>query len=200
MGFGKFGIGYLVHPGSGKREHLRLSAQLKSPFSLVGDVDDDTEFVAIGQALLGPYIVTFPRLQEKALKHLVTALTPIHVWLQTKRTPEVRAVEDVKNSAVLAALTTLLRWPDRLQAKCYIEGFRLVGPIESSHIFKLLSVIEEPVPIDHQEGFYGEQAKADLYTHLRSKPPQHQKILEATLIEQQRGWLVLFRTANDLHR
>ena len=27
-GFGKFGIGYLIHPGSGKREHLRLSAQL----------------------------------------------------------------------------------------------------------------------------------------------------------------------------
>ena len=111
-----------------REEHLRLSAQLKSPFSLVGDVDDDTEFVAIGQALLRPYIGTFRRLQEKALKHLVTTLTPIHVWLQTKRTPEVRAVADVKNSAVIAALTTLLRWPDRLQAKCYIEGFRLVGP------------------------------------------------------------------------
>ena len=148
-----FGKGYLILPGSGKREHLRLSAQLKSPFSLVGDVDDDTEFVAIGQALLGPYIGTFRRLQEKALKHLVTALTPIHVWLQTKRTPEVRAVADVKNSAVIVALTTLLRWADRLQAKCYIEGFRLVGPIESSHIFKPLSVVEEPVPIEAQEGF-----------------------------------------------
>ena len=34
-------------------------------------VDDDTEFVAIGQALLGPYIGTFRRLQEKALKHLL---------------------------------------------------------------------------------------------------------------------------------
>ena len=76
---------------SGKIEHLRLSAQLKFPFSLVGDVDDDTEFVAICQALLGPYVGTFRRLQEKALKHLVTALTPIHVWLQTERTPEVRA-------------------------------------------------------------------------------------------------------------
>ena len=132
------------------------------------------------------------------MKHLVTALTPIHVWLQTKRTPEVRALADVKKSAVIAALTTLLRWPDRLQAKCYIEGFRLVGPIESSHIFKPLSVVEEPVPIDAQEGFYGKQARTDLYTHLRSKPPQHQKILEATIIEQQRGWLGPFRKANDL--
>ena len=68
--FGRFGIGYLIPPGSGKREHLRLSAQLKSPSSLVGDVDDDTEFVAVGQALLGPYISTFRRLQEKSFETL----------------------------------------------------------------------------------------------------------------------------------
>ena len=98
---------------------------------------------------------------------------------------------DIKNSAVIAALTTLLRWPDRLQAKCYVEGFRIVGPIESSCIFKPLSVAEDLVPIEAQAGFYGEQAKADLYTHLRSRPPpqHHQKILEATVVEQQRGWL-----------
>ena len=47
--------------------------------------------------------------KKKTLKHWVSALTPIHVWLQTKRTPEVCAVADVKNSAVIAALTTLLR-------------------------------------------------------------------------------------------
>ena len=127
-GFGKFGIGYLIPPGCGKMKHLRLSAPLQSPFNLVSDVDDDTEFVAIGQAILGPYVGTFRHLQEKALKHLVSALTPIHVWLQTKRTPEVRAVADVKNSAVIAALTTLLRWPDRLQAKYYVEGFALLDP------------------------------------------------------------------------
>ena len=123
------------------------------------------------------------------------------MWLQTKRTPEVRAVANIKNSAVIAALTTLLRWPDRLQAKCYIEGFRIVGPIESSCIFKPLSVVEDPVPIEAQEGFHGEQAKADLYTHLRSRPPQHhEKILEATIVEQQRGWLGPLQTANDLNR
>ena len=200
-GFGKFGIGYLIPPGCGKMEHLRLSALLQSPFNLVSDVDDDTEFVAIGQAILGPYIGTFRRLQEKALKHLVSALTPIHMWLQAKKTPEVRAVANIKNSAVIAALTTLLRWPDRLQAKCYIEGFRIVGPIESSCIFKPLSVVEDPVQIEAQEGFYGEQAKADLYTHLRSRPPQHhEKILEATIVEQQRGWLGPLETANDLNR
>ena len=116
--------------------------------------------------------------------------------MQTKRTPEVRAVANIKNSAVIAALTTLLRWPDRLQAKCYIEGFRIVGPIESCCIFKPLSVVEDPVPIEAQEGFHGEQAKADLYTHLRSGPPQHhEKILEATIVEQQRGWLGPFENS-----
>ena len=201
-GFGEFGMGYLVPPGCGKREHLRLSAQLRSPFSLQGDVDDDTVFVAIGQALLGPYVGTFRRQQEKALKHLVTALLPIHVWLQTKITPEVRAVADVKNSALIAALTTLLRWLDRLQAKCYIEGFRIVGPIESSHIFKPLPFVEDPVPIEAQEGFYGEQAKADLHIHTcECRPPQHhQKILEATITEQQHGWLGPLRTANDVNK
>ena len=108
---------------------------------------------------------------------------------------------EVKNSAFIAALTTLLRWPDRLQAKCYIEGFRIVGPIESSHIFKPLPCVEEPVPIEAQEGFYGEQAESDLFLHLRSRPPlHHQKILEVTIVEQQRGWLGPFRTANDLNR
>ena len=200
-GVGKFGMGYLIPPGCGKMEHLRLSALLQSPFNLVSDVDDDTEFVAIGQAILGPYVGTSRRLQEKTLKHLVSALTPIHVWLQTKRTPEVCAVADVKNSAVIAALTTLLRWPDRLQTKCYVEGFRIVGPIKSSCIFKPLSVVEDPVPIYAQEGFYGEQDKADLYTPLRSRPSQHhQKILEATIVEQQRGWLGPFRTANDINK
>ena len=76
------GYGYLIPSGSGRKEHLWLSAQLQSAFSLVRDVDDDTEFVVIGQALLGPYVGTFRRLREKALKHSVTALTPIHVWLQ----------------------------------------------------------------------------------------------------------------------
>ena len=57
---------------------------------------------------------------------------------------------------------SLLRWPDRLQAKCYIEGFRIVGPIESSHFFKPLPLVADSVPIEAQEGFYGEQAKADL--------------------------------------
>ena len=82
------------------------------------------------------------------------------------------------------------RWPDRLQATCCVEGFRIVGPIESSCIFKPLSDVEDPVPIDAQEGFYGEQAKADLYTHLRSRSSQHhKKILEATTVQQQRSWL-----------
>ena len=31
-GFGKFGIGYLIPPGCGNMEHLRLSALLQSPF------------------------------------------------------------------------------------------------------------------------------------------------------------------------
>ena len=155
---------YLIPPGCGKMEHLRLSALLQSPFNLVSDVDDDTEFVAIGQALLGPYVGTFRRLHEKALEHLVSAPTPIHEWLQTKTTPEVRAVADVKNSAVIAALTTLVRWPDRLQAKCYVEGFRIVGPIESSCMFKPLSVVEDPAPIEAQAGFYGGKPK-QTFTH-----------------------------------
>ena len=52
-------MGYLILPGCGKMEHLRLFALLQSPFDLVSDVDDDTEFVAIGQAILGPYVGTF---------------------------------------------------------------------------------------------------------------------------------------------
>ena len=70
-----------------------------------------------------------------------------------------------------------------------LKGFAFVGPIESSCVFKPLTVVEDPVPIEAQTGFHGEQAKTDLYTHLRSRPPQHhKKILEATVVEQQRGW------------
>ena len=93
--------------------HLRLSSLLQSPFNFFSD---DSEFVAIGQAILDHTLVLFGAFRKKTLKHLVSALTPIHIWLPTKRTPEVRAVANMKNSAVIAALTTLLRWPDRLQA------------------------------------------------------------------------------------
>ena len=85
-----------IPPGSGKRGicGYLLSCNHLS-FTLHGDV------------VFG----TFRRQQEEALKHLVAALKPIHEWLQTKRTQEVRVVAEVKNSVVIAALTTLLKWP-----------------------------------------------------------------------------------------
>ena len=194
-GFGKFGMGYLIPSGNGKKDHLRLSAQLQSPFSLQGDVDDDTEFVAIGQALLQPYVGTFRRLQEKASKHLVTALTPIHVLLQTKRTPEVRAVADVKNSALIAALATLLRWPDRLPSKV----FALMDPSNpptSSSLCLLSKTRCQSKP--RKASTESKPKQTSIHTCVPGQ--HHQKILEATIVEQQRGWSGPFRTANDLNK
>ena len=54
-------------PGCGKTEHLRLSSLLQSPFNFVSYVDNDTEFVAIGQAILRPYGSTFRRFQDVQL-------------------------------------------------------------------------------------------------------------------------------------
>ena len=59
--------GYHIPPGCGKTEHLRLTSLLQSPFNFVSNVDNDTEFVAIGQAILRPYGSTFQRPQDVQL-------------------------------------------------------------------------------------------------------------------------------------
>ena len=64
-GFGKFGIGFLIPPGCGKLEHLRLSALLQSPFNLVSDVDDDTEFVPSVKRSWDHTLVLFDAFRKK---------------------------------------------------------------------------------------------------------------------------------------
>ena len=82
-----------------------------------------------------------------------------------------------------------------------LKDFGLLDPSNPPTSSSLCLLSRSLCQFEAQEGFYVKQAKTDLYTHLRSKPPQHhQKILDATTIEQQRGWLGPFRTANDLNK
>ena len=94
---------------------------------------------------------------------------------------------------VIAALTALLRWPDRGQALAYARGFQLVGPIAPSHIFRPLGFDPDAPGIEGQEGFYGQEAEAAAENLLRSPPPKGHLLIHAeTLEEQRKGWLSQF--------
>ena len=79
-----------------------------------------------------------------------------------------------------------------------LKDFGLLDPSNPPTSSSLCLLSRSRCPLKPRKASMVSRQK-DLYTHLRSKPPQHhQKILEATNIEQQRGWLGPFRMANDL--
>ena len=52
--------------------------------------------------------------------------------------PDVQAVAKTKKPAMMACLIVLLLWPDRTLPVRYVLGFRLVGIIENSQLFRQL--------------------------------------------------------------
>ena len=76
----------------------------------------------------------------------------------------------------MAAVTTLLRWPDRSQARSYIDGFRILDDIDTTGVFREIRQTEEA-----REPFFGAAAEAALEELRSTRPPKEAgKILEAT--------------------
>ena len=132
---------------------MRRSANLPSPFVVPCGVDDDLRFSARCIAIFGPSIKRWRRIQSRALTLVAKALAPLDALLVALMPPTVRSVAHTKRPAAIAAMTILLRWPDREQPARYVTGFQTAGSIDSSNLFRALpavgpSTAEEPDPLE----------------------------------------------------
>ena len=68
---------------------------------------------------------------------LPSIFRPLESRLRQLRPAEVPKVQ-TRSATVVAPATSLLRWPDRDQARRYLEGFPLLGAVLGRGILRLL--------------------------------------------------------------
>ena len=120
----------------------------------------------------GPQLASFRRLQLSVLSQVVDALADLNVELRQCMPRTVRKIAGSKSPAFMALLVAVLRWPDRALALCFIQGFRTVGDIEPSQLFRQL-----PPPSDSSSSmsvndFLGYPAVAAVDSIEHSPPPK----------------------------
>ena len=134
------------------------------------------------------------------MKALQRALAPLEVWLIRQMPETVHAVAKDSRPAFMAAATTLMRWPDRTQAKGYVEGMRILDDIQHTGIFRELPFAKRRSK-EGAPSYFGESAEIRLQELLKSKPPKDFKLIyDETVGDQSKGWLSQFYTAADLDR
>ena len=93
----------------------------------------------------------------------------------------------------MAFLTALLRWPDRTQAKGYLQGFDVVGSIETSGIFRPISMQTL------EDDFFGKAAELEVQKATAAPPPKFaEAIHRLTLEEVEKGFTEPLCTSDDL--
>ena len=81
---------------------------------------------------------------------------------------------------------------------CYVEGFKVVGEMASSGVFRQLSQARQQASPPEQ--LLGAAALKRLALLLKGPRPKNQeRIMETTLEEQARGWLGPFRIEEELN-
>ncbi|CAE8647621.1 unnamed protein product [Polarella glacialis] len=128
----------LVERGVGKEAHMAFALPLSTPFDSENVMDDDALYAARAMARLGPYVRIWRRRMSRALEALAKEFQPWDNLLVNLMRPDVKAVAKNKKPAMMACLIVLLPWPDRTLPARYVLGFRLVGIIENSHLFRQL--------------------------------------------------------------
>ena len=86
---------------------------------------------------------------------MLASLQPLRDALAPLRSDTAKAVAAQRDVAGIAFLTALLRWPDRSQAQGYLQGFDVVGTIQTSGVFRPVSM--EPL----EEDFFGPAAELE---------------------------------------
>ena len=130
----------------GPDRHVERSSTLPSPYTFKGAVDEDLIFAAKTAAIFGHYLGVWRANQ------LAKVTESMH--------PTVREVAAERKPVNTAAAIVLLRWPDRQLARDFVEGFKVVGHLEASGVFK---------PIDR--GFVSEEHRRSPRTSFATSCP-----------------------------
>ena len=160
---------HLLPPGLGKDAHIQRALAAANPFGMGQPADPDLQFAAEALACFGTQIGEWREIERKGLEDTLAALTPLREALSPWRSPTALAVAPHRDVAGIAFFTAILRWPDRAQARGYLEGFRVVGEIPSSKVFR--QTIPQAVTCIDSD-FFGEAARLEVNTVLSSPPPR----------------------------
>ena len=179
------GLDHLIDPGLGPDRHLAAAKQLENPFSHHLVTDSDTRFAARVNALLGVHAAPFRRSQILLLRKCSEALEPMNKALWQCRNTNSMKVAAKKRPDVFAFLTCILRWPDRHQARSFVEGFNIVGESLHSRVFRDI----KPRGDDDLSNFYGESAERYVSEVCATPPPKnHEVIYSMTKDEVLKGY------------
>ena len=170
------GLDHMFPPGLGPEEHMRCSFAAPSPMSLNFELDEDLNFAIEAAAVWGPFLQDWRKSQLDSLSHLKKCLHKVNVQLVACMDPYVRQVAAERSPAGIAAIATLLRWPDRNLARCFVEGFPVIGEVEESNVFKRLP--DSQPDLDLGEKFFG-VASIHFINELIDNTPKHQAKLIA---------------------
>ena len=119
---------------------MRQALALPSPFNVQTIPDMDLQFAALAVGLFGPHVSLWRDLQDKAIRHVMKSLEAIDKAIIAQMDPHVHAVSKNKRPAVMAAMAVVLRWPDHMLPKDFIEGFKVVGETPPSGVFRDLFI------------------------------------------------------------
>ena len=162
-GDSKRGLDHLLPPGLSKLDHIREACALESPFAVAGIVDPDLEFAAWALGVWGPVLPRWQEITRKYIHRLVKAFQPVEEFLMA-----VSPVSGLSSRSplALAVFTVLLDWPDVTQPLRYFTGFKAVGTIEPTGVFREIPHTQH-VPEDE---FLG-QAAQDFVQDLIHRTP-----------------------------
>ena len=197
-GSAKLGLDHIIKPGLGKSKHMQKALELESPFIVQGVCDEDVAFTACATAVLGPWLAGWRCCQAKAMTQIKKCLQPLETWMATQMPASVKLVAGSSCPVWMATMTSLLRWPDRLQASGYVFGMKIIGEIEPMGIFRHIPEAKQ-CNLAEQETLLGENAVKAISQLMASGPPKaHEAILAATMEEQEKGWLSSFLSKSEL--
>ncbi|CAK0868326.1 unnamed protein product, partial [Prorocentrum cordatum] len=135
-GDSKRGLDHLLPPGLGRQQHIDQALGLPSPFTQQRPMDDDLHVVAEMMVVFGPRSQVWRERQRGSLRRIMDAMEPIRASLLPRRSSTSVAVAADGDVAGIASLTAALPWPGRSQAEGCLNGFKVVGEIESSRILR----------------------------------------------------------------
>ena len=174
------GLNQLLPAGLLPNAHTQRAAALPNPFSFPIEGDLDTRACAEAIAIMGPYLPSLRHVQLALFQQVADALRPLDVALRTAMPPSVAAIASSKSPALLAFLTATLQWPDRAQARSYVEGFPIIGNIPDSGTFRQLSPQQQGIST---RTFFGTAAVNAVDEIEAMPPPKHAEVIWKLCLE-----------------
>ena len=101
-------------------------------------MDLDIQFETRTTAKLGSSVHAWRHRQQRAISLLSRAVEPLQLTLVRGMPDDVRERAETWNVALIVAMVPLLPWPDRRLTVCFAEGFRTIGCVEPSSVFRPL--------------------------------------------------------------